>query len=187
MLRCNLGDFLRHKGCDDSLLRYKMLRRNPSGVLRRKVPWTHHFSAFLVQIPFNGGQEATAQEALELLIELTGSEPRFLRRQFEEMKRRGIRRRMRMKMQGHESSNYRVPQECLDRLAIFLGAGASCCTYCSCTNSYGMLQVCFMVSTVLNSFKDPHTRARWVAINAIGQLTTNLGPNLHVHFHQRPL
>lgn len=29
----------------------------------------------------NGGQEATAQEALELLIELAGTEPRFLRRQ----------------------------------------------------------------------------------------------------------
>ncbi|GKB90029.1 hypothetical protein Tco_0962301, partial [Tanacetum coccineum] len=51
MLRRNLGDTLRRKGCDDSFLRYKMLRRNPSGVLRRKVPWTLHFSAFLVQIP----------------------------------------------------------------------------------------------------------------------------------------
>nr|GFB14045.1 hypothetical protein [Tanacetum cinerariifolium] len=30
----------------------------------------------------NGGQEATMQEALELLIELTGFEPRFLRRLF---------------------------------------------------------------------------------------------------------
>ncbi|MCI36127.1 importin-5-like, partial [Trifolium medium] len=29
----------------------------------------------------NSGQEATAQEALELLIELAGTEPRFLRRQ----------------------------------------------------------------------------------------------------------
>ncbi|GKA35905.1 hypothetical protein Tco_0722396 [Tanacetum coccineum] len=48
MLRRNLGDTLRRKGCDDSFLRYKMLRRNPSGVLRRKVPWTLHFSAFLV-------------------------------------------------------------------------------------------------------------------------------------------
>ncbi|GJU68476.1 retrotransposon-related protein [Tanacetum coccineum] len=49
MLRRNLGDTLRRKGCDDSFLRYKMLRRNPSGVLRRKVPWTLLFSAFLVQ------------------------------------------------------------------------------------------------------------------------------------------
>ncbi|CAL9233033.1 unnamed protein product [Arabidopsis halleri] len=29
----------------------------------------------------NNGNEATAQEALELLIELAGTEPRFLRRQ----------------------------------------------------------------------------------------------------------
>ncbi|GJY47905.1 ribonuclease H-like domain-containing protein [Tanacetum coccineum] len=47
MLRRNLGDSLRRKGCDDSFLRWSMLRRNPSGVLRRKVPWTLHFSAFL--------------------------------------------------------------------------------------------------------------------------------------------
>lgn len=33
----------------------------------------------------NGGQEATAQEALELLIELAGTEPRFLRRQLVEV------------------------------------------------------------------------------------------------------
>ncbi|GJU46385.1 ribonuclease H-like domain-containing protein [Tanacetum coccineum] len=43
MLRRNLGDTLRRKGCDDSFLCYKMLWRNPSGVLRRKVPWTLHF------------------------------------------------------------------------------------------------------------------------------------------------
>nr|GFA71929.1 importin-5 like [Tanacetum cinerariifolium] len=33
----------------------------------------------------NGGNEATAQEALELLIELAGTEPRFLRRQLVEV------------------------------------------------------------------------------------------------------
>ncbi|GJV98169.1 hypothetical protein Tco_1553421 [Tanacetum coccineum] len=32
MLRRNLGDTLRRKGCDDSFLHYKMLRRNPPGV-----------------------------------------------------------------------------------------------------------------------------------------------------------
>ncbi|GJS57339.1 retrovirus-related pol polyprotein from transposon TNT 1-94 [Tanacetum coccineum] len=52
MLRRNLGDSLHRKGCDDSFLRWSMLRRNPSGVLRRKVPWTLHISAFLVQIPY---------------------------------------------------------------------------------------------------------------------------------------
>ncbi|GJT53448.1 protein TIC110, chloroplastic [Tanacetum coccineum] len=60
MLRRNLGDSLRRKGCDDSFLRYKMLQRNPSGVLHRKLPWTLHFSAFLVQIPcgdYNGDRK----------------------------------------------------------------------------------------------------------------------------------
>ncbi|PWA62018.1 importin subunit beta-3 [Artemisia annua] len=40
---------------------------------------------------------------------------------------------------------------------------------------------------VLNSFQDPHPRARWAAINAIGQLATDLGPDLQVQFHQRVL
>ncbi|GJY59796.1 retrovirus-related pol polyprotein from transposon TNT 1-94 [Tanacetum coccineum] len=51
MLRRNLGDTLCHKGCDDSFLCWSMLRCNPSGMLRRKVPWALHFGAFLVQIP----------------------------------------------------------------------------------------------------------------------------------------
>ncbi|GJY06732.1 ribonuclease H-like domain-containing protein [Tanacetum coccineum] len=46
----NLKDTLRRKGCDDSFIRWSMLRRNPSGLLRRKVPWALHFGAFLVQI-----------------------------------------------------------------------------------------------------------------------------------------
>ncbi|GJX18783.1 hypothetical protein Tco_0221460 [Tanacetum coccineum] len=44
----NLGDTLRRKGCDDSFLRWSMLRRNPSGMLHRKVPWALHFGAFLI-------------------------------------------------------------------------------------------------------------------------------------------
>ncbi|GJR93660.1 retrovirus-related pol polyprotein from transposon TNT 1-94 [Tanacetum coccineum] len=52
MLRCNLGDTLRRKGCDDSFLRWNMLWHNPSGMLRRKVSWALHFGAFLVQIPY---------------------------------------------------------------------------------------------------------------------------------------
>ncbi|GJV59395.1 reverse transcriptase domain-containing protein, partial [Tanacetum coccineum] len=51
MLRRNLRDTLRRKGCDDSFLHWSMLRRNPLGMLRRKVPWALHFGAFLVQIP----------------------------------------------------------------------------------------------------------------------------------------
>lgn len=44
-----------------------------------------------------------------------------------------------------------------------------------------------VVSMVLNSFQDPHPRVRWAAINAIGQLATDLGPDLQVQYHQRVL
>ena len=40
---------------------------------------------------------------------------------------------------------------------------------------------------VLNSFQDPHPRVRWAAINAVGQLSTDLGPDLQVQYHQRLL
>lgn len=41
-----------------------------------------------------------------------------------------------------------------------------------------------VLSMVLNSFHDPHPRVRWAAINAIGQLSTDLGPDLQVKYHQ---
>ncbi|XP_020274908.1 importin subunit beta-3-like isoform X1 [Asparagus officinalis] len=44
-----------------------------------------------------------------------------------------------------------------------------------------------VVHMVLNSFQDPHPRVRWAAINAIGQLSTDLGPDLQVQYHQRVL
>lgn len=44
-----------------------------------------------------------------------------------------------------------------------------------------------VVTMVLNSFQDPHPRVRWSAINAIGQLSTDLGPDLQVQYHQRVL
>ncbi|KAI3711276.1 hypothetical protein L2E82_41250 [Cichorium intybus] len=44
-----------------------------------------------------------------------------------------------------------------------------------------------VVTMVLNSFQDPHPRVRWTAINAIGQLSIDLGPNLQVQYHQRVL
>ncbi|GJV51339.1 hypothetical protein Tco_1447080, partial [Tanacetum coccineum] len=37
MLRRKVGEALRRKGCDDSFLRWSMLRRNPSGMLHRKI------------------------------------------------------------------------------------------------------------------------------------------------------
>lgn len=61
---------------------------------------------------------------------------------------------------------------------------------CSCHDV--LLQVMIknleqVVAMVLNSFQDPHARVRWAAINAIGQLSTDLGPDLQVKYHQRVL
>lgn len=44
-----------------------------------------------------------------------------------------------------------------------------------------------VVSMVLNSFQDPHPRVRWAAVNAVGQLSTDLGPELQVNYHQQLL
>ncbi|RVW18065.1 Importin subunit beta-3 [Vitis vinifera] len=44
-----------------------------------------------------------------------------------------------------------------------------------------------MVTMVLNTFPNPHPRVRWAAINAIGQLSTDMGPDLQVQYHQRVL
>lgn len=44
-----------------------------------------------------------------------------------------------------------------------------------------------VVAMVLNSFQDPYPRVRWAAINAIGQLSTDLGPDLQVKYHQQVL
>eukprot|EP00262_Sarcandra_glabra_P020966 TRINITY_DN855_c0_g1_i1.p1 TRINITY_DN855_c0_g1~~TRINITY_DN855_c0_g1_i1.p1 ORF type:complete len:1178 (+),score=212.96 TRINITY_DN855_c0_g1_i1:195-3536(+) len=222
----------------------------------------------------NNGQEATAQEALELLVELAGTEPRFLRRQLvdvvgsmlqiaevsrlEEATRHlaiefvvtlaearerapGMMRKLPqfigrlfailMEMlldieddpawhnaesedeDAGESSNYSVGQECLDRLSISLGGNtivpvasellpaylaapdwqkhhaalitlAQIAEGCSKVMIKNLEQV---VNMVLNSFQDPHPRVRWAAINAIGQLSTDLGPDLQVQYHQRVL
>ncbi|RYQ86900.1 hypothetical protein Ahy_B10g106510 isoform B [Arachis hypogaea] len=219
----------------------------------------------------NSGQEATAQEALELLIELAGTEPRFLRRQLvdvvgamlqiaeaeslEEGTRHlaiefvitlaearerapGMMRKLPqfisrmfailMKMlldieddpawhsaetedeDAGETSNYSVGQECLDRLSISLGGNtivpvaseqlpaylaapewqkrhaalialAQIAEGCSKVMIKNLDQV---VAMVLNSFNDQHPRVRWAAINAIGQLSTDLGPDLQIQYHQ---
>lgn len=44
-----------------------------------------------------------------------------------------------------------------------------------------------VLSMVLKSFQHPHPRVRWAAINAIGQLSTDLGPELQVHYHGQVL
>ncbi|KAF1867035.1 hypothetical protein Lal_00049462 [Lupinus albus] len=219
----------------------------------------------------NSGQEATAQEALELLIELAETEPRFLRRQLAEVvgamlqiaeaesleegtrhlaiefvitlaeareHAPGMMRKLPqfisrlfailMKIlldieddpawhsaetedeDAGETSNYSMGQECLDRLAISLGGNtvvpvaseqlpaylaapewqkrhaalialAQIAEGCSKVMIKNLEQVMAMV---LNSFPDQHPRVRWAAINAIGQLSTDLGPDLQIHYHQ---
>lgn len=44
-----------------------------------------------------------------------------------------------------------------------------------------------VVSTIQNSFQDSPARVRWAAINAIGQLSTDLGPDLQQDYHQQVL
>ncbi|CAL0306445.1 unnamed protein product [Lupinus luteus] len=219
----------------------------------------------------NSGQEATAQEALELLIELAETEPRFLRRQLAEVvgamlqiaeaesleegtrhlaiefvitlaeareRAPGMMRKlpqfisrlfailMTMLLDieddpawhsaetededAGETSNYGMGQECLDRLAISLGGNtvvpvaseqlpaylaapewqkrhaalialAQIAEGCSKVMIKNLEQV---VAMVLKSFPDQHPRVRWAAINAIGQLSTDLGPDLQIHYHQ---
>jgi hypothetical protein len=44
-----------------------------------------------------------------------------------------------------------------------------------------------VVEMILTSLGDPHPRVRWAAINALGQLSTDLGPHLQKNFHARVL
>lgn len=44
-----------------------------------------------------------------------------------------------------------------------------------------------VVEMILTSLGDPHPRVRWAAINALGQLSTDLGPHLQKKFHARVL
>ncbi|KAK9671724.1 hypothetical protein RND81_12G050400 [Saponaria officinalis] len=218
----------------------------------------------------NSGQEATAQEALELLIDLAGTEPRFLRRQLTDvvgamlhiseaetleegtrhlaiefvitlaearerapgMMRKlpqfikrlfGILIKMLLDIEDDrvwhnavsededagETSNYSVAQECLDRLAMSLGGNTivpvayevlpaflaapewqkhHAALVCLAQIAEGCSKVMIknleqVVPMVLNSFQDPHPRVRWAAINAIGQLSTDLGPDLQTQYH----
>nr|GEU75259.1 importin-5-like [Tanacetum cinerariifolium] len=218
----------------------------------------------------NSGEESTAQDALELLIELAGTEPRFLRKSIVEVvgamlqiaeaesleegtkhlavefvvtlaeareRAPGMIRKLPqfikrlfevlMKMlldveddpawhsaeieheDAGESSNYSAGQEYLDRLSISLGGNtivpviseifpaylaapewqkhhaalialAQIAEGCSKVMTKNLEHV---VSMILNSFQDPHPRARWAAINAVGQLSTDLGPDLQTQYH----
>ncbi|KAF3322060.1 importin-5 isoform X2 [Carex littledalei] len=222
----------------------------------------------------NSAQEASAQEALELLVELAGTEPRFLRRQIADVvtamlqiaeadqleegtrhlavefvvtlaeareRAPGMMRKfpqfvgrlfavlMNMLLDiedepawhsaleeeedAGESGNYGVGQECLDRLAIAIGGNAIVPIASELLPAYlsapewqkhhaalitlaqiaeGCAKVMLknleqVVNMILNGFQHPHPRVRWAAINAIGQLSTDLGPDLQTHYHQKVL
>ncbi|XP_062018388.1 uncharacterized protein LOC133734787 isoform X3 [Rosa rugosa] len=109
------------------------------------------------------------------------------------------------------SGDYCVGQECLHRLAIALGGNnivpialehftshfaalewpkhhaalialAQIAEGCSEVMIKDLEQV---VAMVLNSLEHPHIRVRWSAINAVGQLSTYLAPDLQVQYHQQ--
>ncbi|PRQ33130.1 putative TOG domain-containing protein [Rosa chinensis] len=109
------------------------------------------------------------------------------------------------------SADYRVGNECLHRLAIALGGNdivpvalkelpacfasnewkkhnaalvalAQISEGCSKVMIKDLEQV---VAMVLNSFEHSHIRVRRSAINAVGQLSTYLAPDLQVQYHQQ--
>ncbi|XP_006650446.2 importin-5-like [Oryza brachyantha] len=218
----------------------------------------------------NCGNEGSAQEALEMMIELAGAEPRFLRRQLPDVvgsmlqiaeapgledgtrhlavefvvtlaeareRAPGMMRRlpryvgrlfavlmtMLLDVQDEpawhaavseeedagETGSYVFAQECLDRLAIAVGGNTILPVAAELLPSFfsaeewkrrhaalvtiaqiaeGCAKVMIknleqVVGMVLNSFQDPHPRVRWAAINAIGQLSTDLGPELQNKLH----
>ncbi|KAM0923386.1 hypothetical protein ACQ4PT_005570 [Festuca glaucescens] len=216
------------------------------------------------------GNEGSAQEALEMMIDLAGAEPRFLRRQLPDVvasmlhiaeapgledgtrhlavefvvtlaeareRAPGMMRRlpryvgrlfavvMAMLLDVHdepawyaavseeedagETGSFVFAQECLDRLAIavggntilpvaaellpsFIGAEEWKRRHAALVTIAQIAEGCAKVMTknldqvvgmVLNSFNDPHPRVRWAAINAVGQLSTDLGPELQNQLH----
>ncbi|KAF8681903.1 hypothetical protein HU200_045352 [Digitaria exilis] len=218
----------------------------------------------------NCGNEGSAQEALEMMIELAGSEPRFLRRQLPDViasmlqiaeapgledgtrhlavefvvtlaeareRAPGMMRKlpryvgrlfavlmtMLLDVQDEpawhaavseeedagETGSYVFAQECLDRIAIAVGGNTILPVAAELLPSFfssedwkrrhaalvtiaqiaeGSAKVMIknleqVVGMVLNSFQDPHPRVRWAAINAIGQLSTDLGPELQNQLH----
>ncbi|GBG66984.1 hypothetical protein CBR_g74670 [Chara braunii] len=227
-----------------------------------------------LNLALNAREELAAQEALEMFIEVAGSEPRFLRRHLAEVvaamlqiaeaaeldeatrhlaveflvtlaeareRAPGMMRKlphfivrlfsalMSMLLDVDdvpewytvesedddvaESDNHSVAQECLDRLTISLGGNtvlpvasqllpafirdadwkkrhAALITLAQIAegcNKAMVKQLGAVVEMVLCSFNDPHPRVRWAAINAIGQLSTDLGPDLQQNHHAQVL
>ncbi|GLJ16157.1 hypothetical protein SUGI_0269600 [Cryptomeria japonica] len=217
-------------------------------------------------------EEAIAQEALEMLIEVAGTAPQFLRKQLPEVvssmlqiaeaesledgirhlaleflitlseareRAPGMMRKLPQfiaklfailvkllldiedaaawhtaEIENEDAgwtSNYEVGLECLDRLANSLGGNTIVPVASELLPSYisdndwrkrhaaliTLAQIAEgcdkamsknlepIVNMVLNSFRDPHPRVRWASINALGQLATDLNPDLQEQFHQQ--
>ncbi|KAK9821719.1 hypothetical protein WJX81_003315 [Elliptochloris bilobata] len=223
----------------------------------------------------NEGEETSAQDALELLIEVAEAHPRFLRRHLTEVaaamlqiveapaledatrqlaaellvtlceareKAPGMMRKLpqfigrffqsllsflldieddprwhnadsdRYESEG-EGERYEFGQECLDRMALALGGNtvvplasaylpalladgdwrrrhaaliclaqiAEGCVKVMTKNLSGLVDMC------LQGLSDPHAKVRWAACQALGQLCTDLGPDLQEAEHARIL
>lgn len=223
-----------------------------------------------LNLALQSNDEASAQEALEMLIEVAGMEPRYMRKQLTDVvaamlhisesaqledatrhlaieflitlaeareRAPGMMRKvphlvgrlfavlMQMlldiedlpewhaaddeEQDSGESANYEVAQECLDRLSISVGGNtvlpvasqalpayaadadwrkrhaalvclAQIAEGCTKVMSKNLESVAAMV---LSLMADPHARVRWAAINAVGQLATDLGPDLQQQHH----
>ena len=223
-----------------------------------------------------GGDEADAQEALGLFVELAGSDPRFVRKhlahvvdamlsvaehdQLEDGTRqlateflvtltgRGSRARhdaqvaefrpaaLRLSVRflldveddpewhtcdkeedgdAGEGERYEVGQECLDRVAIALGANSvlPCAArtvpalladasdwrkrHAALVAMAQIAEGCVkgmlkdvngaIAPCVQAATSDPHARVRWAAVNGIGQLCTDLGPKMQEKAHAQVL
>eukprot|EP00271_Cylindrocystis_brebissonii_P019237 TRINITY_DN5787_c0_g1_i1.p1 TRINITY_DN5787_c0_g1~~TRINITY_DN5787_c0_g1_i1.p1 ORF type:complete len:1153 (+),score=248.27 TRINITY_DN5787_c0_g1_i1:117-3461(+) len=225
-------------------------------------------------LALNNKEEEAAQEALGMFIEVGGTNPRFLRRQLQDIllmmlqiaeaaeldegtrqlaveflvtlieAREGAPGMMRklshvngrlfavlLKMLldieddpkwytvdkeddlESDSTDYEMAQECLDRVALALQGNSLLPVASQLLPPYladsdwkkrhaglialsqiaeGCAKVMItsldsVVAMVLTGFRDPHPRVRWAAINAMGQLATDLGPDLQEAHHQRAL
>eukprot|EP00286_Rhodomonas_abbreviata_P029484 CAMPEP_0181305524 /NCGR_PEP_ID=MMETSP1101-20121128/9780_1 /TAXON_ID=46948 /ORGANISM="Rhodomonas abbreviata, Strain Caron Lab Isolate" /LENGTH=1099 /DNA_ID=CAMNT_0023411455 /DNA_START=102 /DNA_END=3401 /DNA_ORIENTATION=- len=114
-----------------------------------------------------------------------------------------------------ELSSLDVGKDCLDRLALSLGgktvfslafredlvpaflehqdwkyrhAALSCISQIAEGCSKQMKEhLEKIIAQIAGRFQDPHPRVRWAAINAMGQLETDLGPDLQNQFHGQVL
>ena len=112
-----------------------------------------------------------------------------------------------------EFTNYDVGEEGLDRLAMCVGGKAVLPVAFSILPQFfqnqnwqyrhaGLMavsqigegcekqmreQLGEVISMVLQNFHDPHPRVRWAAINTIGQMATDFGPDLQLTYHREVL